>query len=35
LTTDQRRAGFLRKVDTSAANTAGGDGTDIGAFELP
>jgi len=35
LTTDQRGAGFPRKVDDlSIANAAGGDGTDIGAFEL-
>ena len=34
LTTDQRGAGFLRKVDKSAANATGGDGTDIGAYEL-
>jgi CSLREA domain-containing protein len=34
LTTDQRGAGFLRKVDKAMANAAGGDGTDIGAYEL-
>jgi len=34
LSTDQRGAGFLRKVDKAAANAAGGDGTDIGAYEL-
>ncbi len=33
--TDQRGAGFVRTFDFAAkANTAGGDGTDIGAFEL-
>jgi predicted outer membrane repeat protein len=32
LTTDQR--GFTRTVDRPVANAAGGDGTDIGAFEL-
>ncbi len=30
---DQRGAGFARTVDLSPANAAGGDGTDIGAFE--
>jgi hypothetical protein len=34
LTTDQRGAGFPRRVDKSVANATGGDGTDIGAFEL-
>jgi hypothetical protein len=35
LTTDQRGGGFPRKVDDAAiANAAGGDGTDIGSFEL-
>ena len=35
LATDQRGTGFVRKFDDSAvANAAGGDGTDIGAFEL-
>src|SRR5215207_694170 len=34
LSTDQRGAGFLRKVDKAAANATGGDGTDIGAYEL-
>ena len=35
LTTDQRGTGFPRKIDNlSVANAAGGDGTDIGAFEL-
>ncbi len=33
LTTDQRGAGFPRRVDGSIANATGGDGTDIGAFE--
>ncbi|HYW72581.1 MAG TPA: choice-of-anchor Q domain-containing protein, partial [Pyrinomonadaceae bacterium] len=34
LTTDQRGTGFVRTVDDpSVANAAGGDGTDIGAFE--
>ena len=34
LTTDQRSAGFLRTVDDSVIpNAAGGDNTDIGAFE--
>jgi hypothetical protein len=32
LTTDQR--GLPRTVDKTAANATGGDGTDIGAFEL-
>jgi CSLREA domain-containing protein len=35
LTTDQRGAGFPRTVDRAPANANGGDGTDIGAFELP
>jgi hypothetical protein len=35
LSTDQRGAGFLRKVDKAVANATGGAGTDIGAFELP
>lgn len=34
LSTDQRGAGFPRRVDKSVANAAGGDGTDIGASEL-
>ena len=35
LTTDQRGAGFPRVFDDSAVgNAVGGDGTDIGAFEL-
>jgi CSLREA domain-containing protein len=34
LATDQRGTGFLRKVDKATANAAGGDGTDIGAYEL-
>jgi CSLREA domain-containing protein len=35
LTTDQRGSGFKRAFDdTSIANAAGGDGTDIGAFEV-
>lgn len=35
LTTDQRGTGFPRVLDDSAiANAAGGDGADIGAFEL-
>lgn len=34
LTTDQRGTGFQRKVDKTSANAAGGDGTDIGAFEV-
>jgi CSLREA domain-containing protein len=35
LATDQRGAGFARTFDDPAmANAAGGDGTDIGAFEL-
>jgi Chlamydia polymorphic membrane protein (Chlamydia_PMP) repeat len=34
-TTDQRGPGFLRTFDyASVANAAGGDGTDIGAFEV-
>lgn len=32
-TTDQRGAGFARTVNLDIANAAGGDGTDIGAFE--
>jgi len=36
LTTDQRGTGFPRTADDPAlANASGGDGTDIGAFELP
>lgn len=31
---DQRGALFLRPVDLTAVNTTGGDGSDIGAFEL-
>ncbi|MFO1493277.1 MAG: CSLREA domain-containing protein [Lysobacterales bacterium] len=31
---DQRGAGFQRTIDLSPANAAGGDGTDIGAFEV-
>jgi hypothetical protein len=27
-------ASFLRKVDKATANATGGDGTDIGAFEV-
>ncbi len=34
LTADQRGAGFDRTVDLAVANVAGGDGTDIGAYEL-
>ncbi|PYI92244.1 MAG: hypothetical protein DME97_10950 [Verrucomicrobia bacterium] len=35
LTTDQRGSGFPRMVDNSAIqNASGGDGTDIGAFEV-
>ena len=35
LTTDQRGPGFARTFDNpSAGNAAGGDGTDIGAFEV-
>jgi CSLREA domain-containing protein len=35
LTTDQRGPGYTRTVnDSSVANAAGGDGTDIGAFEF-
>ena len=35
LTTDQRGAGFPRTFDDPATpNATGGDGTDIGAFEL-
>jgi hypothetical protein len=34
LTTDQRGAGFVRTVDRAPGNANGGDGTDIGAFEL-
>jgi hypothetical protein len=35
LTTDQRGAGFPRTFDdAAAANATGGDGTDIGAFEV-
>lgn len=32
--TDQRGSGFLRLVDLPQANASGGDGADIGAFEL-
>lgn len=32
--TDQRGTGFGRIVDLTPANVSGGDGTDIGAFEL-
>lgn len=32
--TDQRGIGFLRLIDLSTSNVSGGDGTDIGAFEL-
>lgn len=36
LTTDQRGAGFPRTVDDPALpNANGGDGTDVGAFEMP
>lgn len=31
---DQRGSGFARTVDLSPTNAGGGDGTDIGAFEL-
>ena len=34
LSTDQRGGTFLRKVDKAPANATGGDGTDIGAYEL-
>ncbi len=35
LTTDQRGPGYTRTVnDSSVANAAGGDGTDVGAFEF-
>jgi CSLREA domain-containing protein len=34
LSTDQRGGTFLRTVDKGTANAAGGDGTDIGAYEL-
>jgi hypothetical protein len=34
LTADQRGAGFSRTVERAPANAAGGDSTDIGAFEL-
>jgi CSLREA domain-containing protein len=35
LTVDQRGVGYVRKIDDpSIANASGGDGTDIGAFEL-
>jgi CSLREA domain-containing protein len=34
LTTDQRGTGFPRTVDKAVANATGGDGTDIGAYEL-
>jgi CSLREA domain-containing protein len=32
--TDQRGAGFLRTIDASIPSATGGDGTDIGSFEL-
>jgi CSLREA domain-containing protein len=32
--TDQRGPGFLRTIDLAAINAIGGDGTDIGAFEV-
>ncbi|MBK9657602.1 MAG: hypothetical protein IPO66_20045 [Rhodanobacteraceae bacterium] len=31
---DQRGVGFARSIDLSPANAVGGDGTDIGAFEV-
>ena len=34
LTTDQRGVGYKRTINKSVANAIGGDGTDIGAFEL-
>jgi hypothetical protein len=34
LTTDQRGVGYKRTINKSVANAPGGDGTDIGAFEL-
>jgi hypothetical protein len=34
LTTDQRGPGFLRTIDKAPANAIGGDGTDIGAYEV-
>jgi CSLREA domain-containing protein len=34
LTTDQRGVGYVRTINKSVANATGGDGTDIGAFEL-
>jgi len=34
LATDQRGGTFLRKVDKTTANATGGDGTDIGAYEV-
>jgi CSLREA domain-containing protein len=34
LTTDQRGVGYVRTINESIANATGGDGTDIGAFEL-
>jgi CSLREA domain-containing protein len=34
LTTDGRGVGFARTFDDAAPNVAGGDGTDIGAFEV-
>jgi hypothetical protein len=34
LTSDQRGNGFPRTVNKAATNASGGDGTDIGAFEL-
>src|SRR5205085_576120 len=34
LTTDQRGVGYKRTINKSIADATGGDGTDIGAFEL-
>jgi CSLREA domain-containing protein len=34
LTADQRGVGYARTINKSVANATGGDGTDIGAFEL-
>ena len=34
LTADQRGIGYARTINKSVANAIGGDGTDIGAFEL-
>src|SRR5438270_976160 len=34
LTIDQRGVGYARTINKSIANATGGDGTDIGAFEL-